>query len=68
MLLIAYQNANPAFVGIVMYLGIGYNLLADLALFNAEFSVTQIFGISISLFFTIVVAASKMLQDSTKEI
>ena len=68
LLLIAYQNANPAFVGIVMYLGIGYNLLADLVLFNAGFSFMQILGISIALFFTIVVAISKMQQDSTEEI
>ena len=67
-ILIAYQNANPAFVGIIMYLGIGYNLLADLVLFDSRFSGMQIFGVSIALFFTILVASSKMLQDSTKEI
>ena len=66
-ILIAYQNANPAFVGIIMYLGIGYNLLADLVLFDSRFSGMQIFGVSIALFFTILVASSKMLQDSTKE-
>ena len=37
-ILIAYQNANPAIVGFFMYLGVGYNFIADKYLFNIHFS------------------------------
>ena len=63
-ILIAYQNANPAIVGFFMYLGVGYNFVADKYLFDITFNTMQIVGVIISLFFTLIVAADKMLRDS----
>ena len=65
LILVAYQNANPAIVGMFMYLGVAYNFLADFILFNAQISSMQIVGASISLFFTLAVAVYKMQQDSS---
>ena len=47
-----------------MYLGVGYNFVADKYLFDITFNTMQIVGVIISLFFTLIVAADKMLRDS----
>ena len=57
LVLIAYQNANPAIVGMFMYLGVVYNFLADFIIFNSQISTLQLLGASISLLFTLAVAA-----------
>ena len=65
-ILIACQNANPSLVGMIMFLGVGYNFLADFVIFNTQISGMQLVGVSISLFFTLIVAAYKMQQDTEK--
>ena len=57
LVLIAYQNANPAIVGMFMYLGVAYNFLADFIIFNSQISTLQLLGASMSLLFTLAVAA-----------
>lgn len=56
LVLIAYQNANPAIVGMFMYLGVAYNFLADFIIFNSQISTLQLLGASMSLLFTLAVA------------
>lgn len=34
-LLIACQNTSPALVGMIMFIGVGYNFLADFVIFNS---------------------------------
>ena len=65
-ILIAYQNANPAIVGFFMYLGVGYNFIADKYLFDIHFSNMQIVGVVIGLFFTLIVATEKMINDPSR--
>ena len=37
-ILIACQNANPSLVSMIMFLGVGYNFLADFVIFNTQIS------------------------------
>ena len=35
-ILIACQNTSPALVGMIMFIGVGYNFLADFVIFNTH--------------------------------
>ena len=51
-----------------MYLGVGYNFLADVYIFNSQFCTMQIVGVCISIFFTLLVAINKMQLDPVKTV
>ena len=63
---IANQNANPATVGLFMFIGVGYNFLADYAFFTLDLTTIQICGLTICLVFTIGSAVYKVKKNEKK--
>ena len=63
---IANQNANPATVGLFMFIGVGYNFLADYAFFTLDLTTIQICGLTICLVFTIGSAVYKVRRNDKK--
>ena len=63
---IANQNANPGTVGLFMFIGVGYNFLADYVFFTLDFTSIQIFGLTICLLFTIGSAVYKVKKNDKK--
>ena len=59
---ICHQRANPAIVGLFMYIGVAYHYLVDKVLFKQELGTGQIIGLTMSLTFTVLVALYRMHQ------
>jgi drug/metabolite transporter (DMT)-like permease len=63
----SYQHGNPTTVSLINYMGVLYNFLVDLTIFNATFTSLQLTGVSITLSFSVVAAIYKIkLQNETK--
>ena len=54
------QKANPATVGLISYMGVFYNFLVDLFLFDIKFTQMQIIGVAICMTFSITAAIYKI--------
>ena len=67
LLCIAYQKANPAIVGLFMYIGVAYHYLVDKILFEQELGTMQIIGLSMSLTFTVLVALYRVRKDGSDQ-
>ena len=53
------QRANPAFVGILSYFGLGFSALLDVYLFHFNFSMLEVLGVVICLVFSLATAVYK---------
>ena len=67
--LMTYSNqfANPATVGLIGYIGVFYNFLADLYLFGITFIPLQIVGVVICVTFCILAAIYKIYKQRQEE-
>ena len=63
----ANQFANPATVGLIAYMGVIYNVIFDLYIFDITFLPLQIIGAVICLTFSILVAIYKIRLQMKKE-
>ena len=53
------QRANPAFVGILSYMGMGFSFLLDVYVFHFSFSGLEVLGVSLCLLFSFATAIYK---------
>ena len=53
------QRANPAFVGILSYMGMGFSFLLDVYVFHFTFSGLEVLGVGICLAFSLATAFYK---------
>ena len=67
LVLIAYQSANPAIVGLFMYIGVAYNFVADKLFFTLDLNNLKILGLSMIMGFVILVAVKKMIVQEVVE-
>ena len=54
------QYANPSTVGLILYMGILYNFLVDLFIFNVTFTTLQLVGIAVCISFSVSAAVYKI--------
>ena len=64
---IANQNANPGTVSLFMFIGVGYNFMADFCFFTIDLTTIQIYGLSTAIFFTIAAAFYKVKENDKKD-
>ena len=53
------QRASPTTVGIMSYSGIGFSFIVDVYLFKLNFTVLEVIGVAICLFFSVLTAVYK---------
>ena len=64
---ISNQYANPATVGLITYMGVLYNFLVDLYIFDIAFTELQLLGVGICLSFSVAAAIYKIRIEQEKE-
>lgn len=56
----ANQMANPATVGLIAYIGVLYNFMVDLYIFDIAFVPMQLIGVAVTILFSLTAAIYKI--------